>query len=105
MTEADAPALATLRALLAVGESGSLSGAGRKLGISQQAVSARLRTLERNIDTPLAERSPRGASLTPAGVLVAGWAAEVLAAARRLAGWWCCATGRRPHPARPPGWP
>jgi DNA-binding transcriptional LysR family regulator len=84
MTEPVAPALATLRALLAVGESGSLSGAGRKLGISQQAVSARLRTLERTIDTPLAERSPRGASLTPAGVLVAGWAADVLAAARRL---------------------
>jgi DNA-binding transcriptional LysR family regulator len=84
MIASEAPDLAALRVLLAVSETGSLTGAGRKLGVSQQAVSSRMRALERNVGTVLAARSHRGASLTSAGVLVAGWAAEVLSAARRL---------------------
>jgi len=78
------PDLAALQLLAEVGETGSLSAAGRSLGISQQAVSARMRSLEAQIGSDLIIRSARGSTLTSAGRVVSGWAAEVLAAAERL---------------------
>lgn len=78
------PDLAALQLLAAVGETGSLSAAGRHLGISQQAVSARMRSLESQIGSDLIIRSARGSTLTPQGRVVSGWAANVLAAAERL---------------------
>lgn len=78
------PDLTALEMLVAVHDSGSLSAAGKLLGLSQQAVSQRMRTLESLIGSTLVTRTPRGSTLTEEGVLVAGWAAEVLAAAERL---------------------
>ena len=78
------PELSALEMLASVDELGSLSAAGKHLGLSQQAVSSRMRSLESQIGSALLTRTPRGSTLTEAGVLVAGWAAEVLAAAERL---------------------
>lgn len=78
------PELSGLELLVAVGESGSLSAAGRTLGISQQAVSARMRSLERQIGVDLIIRSVRGSSLTPTGRIVSEWASAVLTAAERM---------------------
>lgn len=76
--------LPALRMLCAVAERGSLSAAGVSLGVTQQAVSARMRRLESGLGLALIERSPAGSTLTAAGEVVAGWAAEVVAAADRL---------------------
>ncbi|GAC1370743.1 MAG: hypothetical protein NVSMB43_06240 [Pseudarthrobacter sp.] len=78
------PELSALEMLAAVHDLGSLSAAGKHLGLSQQAVSSRMRSLESQIGSALLTRTPRGSTLTESGALVAGWAAEVLAAAERL---------------------
>ena len=65
-------------------ELGSLSAAGKQLGLSQQAVSSRMRAMESQIGATLLTRTPRGTTLTETGALVAGWAEQVLAAAGRL---------------------
>ncbi|GAA1826490.1 LysR family transcriptional regulator [Microlunatus capsulatus] len=78
------PDLDSLALLLEIAVSGSLGRAAARHGLSQPAVSARLRTMEALVGVPLVERSPRGSSLTAAGVLVAGWAREVLSAAEVL---------------------
>lgn len=78
------PDLATLQTLAAVQELGSLSAAAHHLGLSQQGVSARMQSFEAQVGVPLLARTARGSTLTDPGVLIAGWAAEVLAAAERL---------------------
>lgn len=78
------PDLSALEMLLAVRDTGSFSAAGKQMGLSQQAVSSRMRSLENLVGTPLIVRTPRGSSLTEAGILVGGWAADVLATAERL---------------------
>ncbi|WP_111720940.1 LysR family transcriptional regulator [Homoserinimonas sp. OAct 916] len=78
------PELSGLQLLVEVGESGSLSQAGRLLGVSQQAVSARMRSLERQVGAELIIRSQRGSTLTSTGRVVSEWAAAVLAAAERM---------------------
>jgi len=78
------PDLDSLQLLLRVGATGSLGRAAAAHGISQPAVSARIRTMEQLIGVPLVARGPRGSTLTPAGELVAGWAEQVLAAAQAL---------------------
>lgn len=64
--------------LVAVHEHGSLSGAADVLGLSQQGVSARMRTLEDQWGLSLFERSTRGTSLTAEGIVIAQWAHELL---------------------------
>lgn len=78
------PDLTAIQLLVTVSETGSLSAAGRELGVSQQAVSARMRSLETIVGSDLIVRTARGSTLTPAGRVVAGWAADVLAAAERM---------------------
>lgn len=78
------PDLAALEALVAVAEGGSISATARRLGLSQQTVSARIRTAERTLGVEVLLRTPRGVSVTPSGELVLAWAGEVLAAADRL---------------------
>lgn len=78
------PDLIAQQFLVELSEAGSLSRVGRKMGVTQQAVSARIRGLERVLGTELIVRSPRGSTLTVAGRMVAVWAAEVIAAAERL---------------------
>lgn len=78
------PDLDSLTLLLEVSECGSLGRAGVAHGISQPAVSARVRSMERLVGVALVERTARGSTLTPNGVLVAGWARAVLDAAEVL---------------------
>ncbi|MGO1833620.1 MAG: LysR family transcriptional regulator [Actinomycetaceae bacterium] len=78
------PSLDELRVLDEVARAGSLSGAARALGVSQQSVSARLRGLERRVRLELVLRSTAGAVLTEAGETMLAWAREVLDAADRL---------------------
>src|SRR5580704_14069230 len=76
--------LDALRALREVGRRGSIAAAAAVLGVSQQALSARMRTLERTTGVTLLARSPGGSHLTEQGSLVVGWAEDVLDAADRL---------------------
>jgi len=76
--------LGALRALREVGRQGSIAAAASVLGVSQQALSARMRTLERAMGVTLLARTPSGSHLTEQGRLVVGWAEDVLDAAGRL---------------------
>ncbi len=78
------PDLDSLKLLVDVGELGSLGRAARAAGIAQPSASKRIVQLERGLGVPLIERTPRGSTLTSEGKMVAGWAAQVLAAAEEL---------------------
>ena len=65
-------------------EAGSLNAAARALGISQQAVSARIASIEKQTGVQLVSRTPQGSMLTPAGVSVAEWADRLLNSAAEL---------------------
>ncbi|MCK2217233.1 LysR substrate-binding domain-containing protein [Actinomadura sp. ATCC 31491] len=78
------PDLESLRLLVDVGELGSLGRAAKAAGIAQPSASKRVAQLERRLGVPLLERTPRGSTLTTEGKMVAGWAAQVLAAAEEL---------------------
>ncbi|MFC4942058.1 LysR family transcriptional regulator [Pseudonocardia sp. GCM10023141] len=70
--------------LLTVARTGSLGAAGRELGLTQQAVSSRVRTIEKLVGTRVLQRDTHGSTLTGAGALLADWAGRVLAAADEL---------------------
>lgn len=78
------PDLDSLELLLQIASTGSLGRAGAAHGISQPAVTARVRSVERLVGFPLVERSARGSALTPAGALLADWARDVLSAASAM---------------------
>jgi DNA-binding transcriptional LysR family regulator len=78
------PELAALQMLATVARTGSLRSAAAELGVSQQALSSRVRALEARVGIPLINRTARGSRLTPAGVLIEQWAARVLDAAAEL---------------------
>lgn len=79
-----------LRLVLAVAASGSLSGAGRRLGTSHATVFRRLGKVEQRLGARLFERAKTGYLPTTAGEAVAAAArrieAEVLQVERRVAG-------------------
>ncbi|TPW77919.1 LysR family transcriptional regulator [Schumannella soli] len=77
----DLPALRLFADVLRLG---SLGAAARESGVTQQAASARIRSLERTIGIELLVRGASGSEPTEAGRLFATWAADVLAAADRL---------------------
>jgi molybdate transport repressor ModE-like protein len=78
------PELTALDVLLAVARAGSLNGAAPELGVSQQAVSARITAMEAQIGIRLLTRSTSGSTLTAEGTVVAEWATRVLDAAQEL---------------------
>jgi DNA-binding transcriptional LysR family regulator len=78
------PDLAAFEVLLAVAKTGSLGAAGREVGLTQQAVSARMASIEARTGVRLAVRTPRGSQLTPAGVVVAEWADQLLGVAQHV---------------------
>ncbi|MDP9118037.1 MAG: LysR family transcriptional regulator [Actinomycetota bacterium] len=91
----DAPILdvGRLRLLREVGLRGSIAGAARSFGLTSSAVSQQLSALEKDAGTALVDRSPRGVSLTGAGLALAARAGnllDILSAARadldRIAG-------------------
>ncbi len=75
------PDLNALEVLLAVAHTGSLNAAARRVGVSQQAVSARIAAIESQIGVPLVTRTAQGSTLTPAGVTVTAWADRLVAIA------------------------
>jgi len=78
------PDLGALEMLLGVAQTGSLNSAAQQIGVSQQAVSARIRAMEAQTGVPLVLRSPRGSSLTPQGAVIAEWASRLLDVAAGL---------------------
>ncbi len=78
------PSLHALAIFLAVVEHGTMTGAAGAEGISQPAISAQVKVLERYYGTALLQRGGRGSSPTPAGCLVAGHARQMLALATDL---------------------
>lgn len=75
----DGVSLDQLRAFIAAIDEGSFSAAGRKLRRAQSAVSELISNLEGQIGVPLFDRSERYPKLTPAGVLLAADARNVIA--------------------------
>ncbi|WP_062202103.1 LysR family transcriptional regulator [Demequina salsinemoris] len=67
-----------LRMIVAVEQHGSLTAAAQALEVTQQAVSQRMRTLERRWGLSLFARTARGTTLTDHGKLVAEWAATLV---------------------------
>ena len=67
--------------LAAIADTGSIGACARHLGLSQPAVSTRIRGLEQHLGLRLLDRHPRGATLSEAGMLVLGWARPALEAA------------------------
>ena len=63
------PSPDALRVLIAVVETGSISGAADELHMSQQAASQRIRALEKSLGVAVLERTARGSRLTAAGHL------------------------------------
>lgn len=78
------PELASFEVFLTIAETGSLGRAARELGLTQQAVSRRLASMEAQAGVTLAVRTTRGSQLTPAGVIVAEWAARLLEVANEI---------------------
>lgn len=78
------PDLTALEILIALANNGSLNAAARQLNRTQQGVSARIAALEAQTGVALVRRSPTGSALTPAGVVVAEWAARLLDVAEQM---------------------
>jgi DNA-binding transcriptional LysR family regulator len=76
------PELSAFEVLLAIAGTGSLSAAGREVGLTQQAVSSRLASIEAQAGVQLVARTTRGSQLTQAGVVVAEWADQLLGVAQ-----------------------
>lgn len=68
-----------LRTLVEVATAGSVIEAARRLVVSPPAVSAAVGSIERELGVQLVERAGRGLVITPAGMVFAGYAKQVLA--------------------------
>ncbi|SDJ10980.1 transcriptional regulator, LysR family [Frankineae bacterium MT45] len=84
MLSSHLPDLNALEVFLAVARTGSLNAASAEVGVSQQAISARITSIEAQIGVVLLSRTPRGSTLTPVGVVVAEWASRLVEAAAEL---------------------
>jgi DNA-binding transcriptional LysR family regulator len=77
--------LLTLRVVVAVAESGSISAGSDRLQLAVAAASARISSLEAALGVRIFERSPRGVELTPAGHMLVQRGRELLGDADQLA--------------------
>src|SRR5215207_6074730 len=77
-----------LRCFLAVTDNGGFTAAGERIGLSQSAVSLKVKRLEEQLDRRLFARTSRSLALTEDGELLQGFARRLLAmneeAVRRL---------------------
>jgi DNA-binding transcriptional LysR family regulator len=78
------PDIRSLEILRGVAETGSISQAALRCGLSQPAASVRLRSLEDALGVRLLDRSHGRARLSTAGIAVVQWSEEVLKAMREL---------------------
>ena len=62
--------LTLLRSLLAVADTGTITGAARRLNVTQPALSRRIRQLEEHLGVTLLDRGRKGVALTAIGELV-----------------------------------
>lgn len=76
--------LFTLRVVMAVAESGSISAGSDHLQLAVAAASARISSMEAALGIRIFERSPRGVELTPAGRMLVQRGGELLADADQL---------------------
>lgn len=76
--------LRALRAFLAVSETGSMSAAANRIGLTQSAISHSVRQLETSLGVPLMLRSQRPLRLTAAGDVLRQRAMSLLAEADHL---------------------
>ena len=77
--------LLTLRVVIAVAESGSISAGSDRMQLAVAAASARISALEAALGIRIFERSPRGVELTSAGRLLVQRGRELLRDADQLA--------------------
>jgi DNA-binding transcriptional LysR family regulator len=68
----------TVRTMIAVSETGSLSKAAERLGLSQPAVTAQMKRIERLLGGDLFTKTPNGASTTPLGKLALNQARRMI---------------------------
>lgn len=73
-----------LRLLVGIGRHGSIGASARAQGLTQQSASERVRGMEAMTGLTLVQRGARGSTLTPAGVVVAEWAARLLEMAEEI---------------------
>lgn len=78
------PDLVTLQILRAVAETGAFRRAAATVGMSQQAVSSRIRVAEAALGYSLVDRTRTGSILTTRGRLIVEWSTDYLAAAHQL---------------------
>jgi len=76
--------LDALKVFLAIAEHGNFSEAGRRLHLSQPAVSQIIQGLERHLGTQLFVRQGRTAQLTESGQMLVSMARELLTSAQRV---------------------
>ena len=77
--------LLTLRVVIAVAESGSISAGSDRLQLAVAAASARISSMEAALGVRIFERSPRGVELTPAGRMLVQRGRELVDGADQLA--------------------
>lgn len=77
--------LSELGVFLAICEAGSITGAARRLGVSQPAVSIALAELEQRLGVQLVDRAVRPLVLRPAGALMRQRASALMSEARQIA--------------------
>ncbi|WPO98199.1 LysR family transcriptional regulator [Pseudomonas sp. HR96] len=73
-----------MKTLLSVAQLGTFVAAGNRVGLTQSAVSAQMRSLEQAVGTPLFERTGRTATLNAAGQRAVRMATEILQIYERL---------------------
>lgn len=73
-----------IRTFLAVAREGSITRAAEHLYLSQPAISAHIKSLEEELELVLFERTPRGMSLTPAGVQLFAKAEQLMSVHHEL---------------------
>jgi len=78
--------LLTLRVVIAVADSGSITAGSQRADLALGAASARIAALEAALKGPIFERSSRGVRLTQVGHVLVRRGRELLADADRLAG-------------------
>lgn len=83
----DLPNLQALALFVAVVDEGSLGAGARRMSIHQPNASRLISRLEAEAATPLLDRHPRGSRPTPAGLVYAAHARELLEAADHFTEW------------------